>query len=208
MAFLNTVFPPKIAYGSSGGPIRNTRVATAASGFEQRVSFWDESLRRYDISYGIRGTSDLYEVLELYEAANGKFDFFLFKDNSDFKSVGPSVTITDDDVIIGTGDGIEVDFQLIKEYIIGAEVTTRIIRRPIPGTLLISVNAIGQTIDWTVSATTGIVTFDTPPVDTHIVRAGFEFYVPVRFDTDDLSWILSHFQHGIIDAVLLVEVKE
>ena len=207
MAFLNTVFPPKISYGSSGGPIRNTRVATAASGFEQRVSFWDGSLRRYDISYGIRSFSDLYEVLELFEAANGKLDFFLFTDNSDFKTVGPSATIGNEDVIIGVADNLEVDFQFIKEYTVASTTITRTIRRPVPGTTLIAVNGVGQTMGWTVNATTGVITFDTAPV-TGNVTAGFEFYVPVRFDTDDLSWILSHFQHGIMDAVLLVEIKE
>ena len=207
MAFLDTIFPEKISYGSSGGPIKNTRVATAASGFEQRQTFWNESLRRYDISYGIRNFDDLYEVLQLYEVANGKEDFFLFLDNSDFKSTTITGTISDTDAVIGTGDAIEVDFQLVKEYNVGSTIRNRTIRRPKLATTICAIDGVPEG-SFTVDIETGIVTFSVAPADTLEVTAGYEFYVPVRFDTDDLSWILSHFQHGIIDAVLLVEIKE
>ena len=208
MAFLDTVFPLKISYGSSGGPVKNTRVATAASGFEQRVAFWDESLRRYDISYGIRDFDDLYEVLQLYEVTNGKQDFFLFLDNSDFKSTTVTGTISDTDVIIGTGDDVEVNFQLVKEYTTAATIRSRTIRRPKIGTTIIALDGTPQVGGWTVNTTTGIVNFSVAPAGAVVITAGYEFYVPVRFDTDDLSWILTHFQHGIMDAVLLLEVKE
>ena len=39
---------------------------------------------------------------------------------------------------------------------------------------------------WTVDTTTGVVTFTAAPAGGVIVRAGFEFDVPVRFDTDKL----------------------
>jgi len=208
VAFINTIFPPKIAYGSSGGPRKNVRVAIAASGFEQRISFWDESLRVFDISYGIRNLDDLYEVLELFEVVDGKKDFFLFTDNSDFKSVKTTAVISDTDVVIGTGNASETNFQLIKEYIRGATTTSRIIRRPIVATVIIALDSVPQPTGWTVSATTGIVNFSVPPGASVVVTAGYEFYVPVRFDIDDLSWILSHFKQGIMDAIILREIRE
>ncbi len=207
MTFLDTVFPLKISYGSSGGPVKSTRIATAASGFEQRQAFWDESLRRYDISYGIRNFDDLYEVLQLYEVTNGKQDFFLFKDNSDFKSTTITGTISDTDAVIGTGDAIEVDFQLVKEYTTSAIIRNRTIRRPRVGTTICAIDGTPEG-SFTVDVTTGIVTFSVAPADGLEVTAGYEFYVPVRFDTDNLSWILSHIEHGIIDAIFLLEIKE
>ena len=43
---------------------------------------------------------------------------------------------------------------------------------------------------WTLDATTGVAPFTTAPGNGLIVRAGFEFDVPVRFDIDMLDFTL------------------
>ena len=57
------------------------------------------------------------------------------------------------------------------------------------------------------NATTGIVTFDVAPGNSVLVTAGFEFDVPVRFDTDrlDVTWDLDRL--GSIASIPLVEVR-
>ena len=57
------------------------------------------------------------------------------------------------------------------------------------------------------NATTGVVTFDAAPGAGVLVTAGFEFDVPVRFDTDrlDVTWDLDRL--GSIASIPLVEVR-
>ena len=60
---------------------------------------------------------------------------------------------------------------------------------------------------WSVDATAGVVTFATAPASGVLVTAGFEFDVPVRFDTDrlDVTWDLDRL--GSIASIPLVEVR-
>jgi uncharacterized protein (TIGR02217 family) len=45
------------------------------------------------------------------------------------------------------------------------------------------------------------------PAADAVVTAGFEFDVPVRFDTDRLEVNLSGFRHGAIPSIPIVEVR-
>ena len=61
--------------------------------------------------------------------------------------------------------------------------------------------------DWTCDATTGLVTFATAPALNSIVTAGFEFDVPVRFDTDSIRVQASTFQAGEVPSIPVIEVR-
>ena len=58
-------------------------------------------------------------------------------------------------------------------------------------------------VDWE----TGVLTFDTPPAAGERVSAGFEFDVPVRFDTDRIQVSVASFQAGDVPHVPVVEVR-
>ena len=60
---------------------------------------------------------------------------------------------------------------------------------------------------WTVDITTGIITFASPPSVGTILTCGFEFDVPVRFDTDDLPVTLDIERLGSITSIPLIEVR-
>ena len=60
---------------------------------------------------------------------------------------------------------------------------------------------------WSVDATTGIVTFDSAPGAGAPVTAGFQFDVPVRFDTDQLDVTLDLERLGSITSIPLVEIR-
>jgi hypothetical protein len=61
--------------------------------------------------------------------------------------------------------------------------------------------------DFTVDPATGILTFATAPGDGHEVWAGFEFDVPVRFDTDMIDVALKFERLGSINSIPLIEVR-
>lgn len=208
MTFYETRFPADIGAGASGGPMRVTDVVSLRSGFEERNSIWQHSRRKWDASYGIKTADDLHTVLAFWEAMGGRQHSFRWKDWADFKSVAPGATVGPLDQLIGTGNGVLTSFQLVKSYAAGAASYTRPIRKPVAGTVRVAVNGVEKTagVDFTVDTTTGLIAFAIAPTNTHPIRAGFEFDVPVRFDNDALSTQLELY-HGGATSIDIIEVR-
>lgn len=206
-AFREVRFPDTISRGARGGPRRKTRIVEMASGFEERNAAWSNSRRYYDVSFGIRRADDLTTVVAFFEAMNGRLYGFRFKDWSDYKSSLPSAALAATDQVLGEGDGATFAFQLRKAYVAGAETWHRAIRKPVAGTVLVALDGVAQGSGWTLDATTGIVTFDTPPALGVEVTAGFQFDVPARFDTDDLPVNLDLERSGSIPSIPLAEIR-
>ncbi len=207
MAFHETRFPDNISRGARGGPERRTQIVEMASGDEERNASWASSRRRYDVSYGIRRADDLDAVVQFFEARNARLHGFRFKDWGDYKSCKPSAVPGATDQLIGTGDGSETEFQLVKRYTSGAQTWVRTITKPVSGSVTIAVNGSPMASGWTLDSATGIVTFAAPPASGAAIRAGFEFDVPVRFDSDTLDVTLDIERLGSITSIPLVEIR-
>ncbi|MCT8999722.1 DUF2460 domain-containing protein [Chelativorans intermedius] len=207
MAFHEVRFPDDISRGARGGPERRTQIVELASGDEERNASWANSRRRYDVAYGIRRADDLATVVAFFEARNGRLYGFRFKDWADYKSCLPSGTPAPTDQLIGTGDGEATAFQLVKTYASGAQSWTRTIAKPVAGTVRVALDGAEQLGGWSVDATTGVVTFDMAPAMGAAVTAGFEFDVPVRFDTDALDVTLDLERLGSITSIPLLEIR-
>lgn len=205
-AFHETQFPSEISYGSRGGPRRLTQVVTLKSGYEERNQSWQHSRRRYDASIGIRNTKHLHDVIDFWEARRGRLYGFRWKDWLDFKSSRGREVPTSVDVILDAGDGAKTQFQLVKRYENGGEEYVRPIKKPVAGTVLVSVNNVTVT-GWTVDTTTGVITFETAPAAGTIIRAGFEFDVPARFDEDELQLSADAFEAGSVPAITVIEIR-
>ena len=207
MAFHEVRFPDNISRGARGGPERRTQIVELASGAEERNASWANSRRRYDVAYGIRRADDLAAVVAFFEARNGRLHGFRFKDWSDFKSCLPSQTPGPTDQSIGTGTGAATQYPLTKRYTSGAQSWTRAITKPVAGTVTIALNGVTQASGWSVSTTTGLITFTTAPAVGVAITAGFEFDVPVRFDTDALDITLDLERLGSITSIPLIELR-
>ena len=208
MLFDDVRFPTAIARGSAGGPERRTDVVTTASGREERNSRWAHSRRRFNVGSGVKSIAQLQQVIDFFEARRGKLYGFRFKDYVDFKSCAANATPQRNDQVIGTGNGATANFQLTKTYGTGTRTYLRTIYAPLVGTVLIAVNGVSS-VGFTVSSTTGIVTFlpGSIPVPGAVITAGYEFDVPVRFDTDEITVNLSNFEAGEIPHIPLLEVR-
>ncbi len=208
MAFDNVRFPTSISRGSSGGPERRTDVVVMASGREERNARWANSKRHYNAGFGVKSLDDIHAVVAFFEERRGKLYAFCWKDFADYKSCAPSAAIAATDQIIGTGDGAAAAFQLTKKYGSGSRDFQRTITAPVSGKVLIAVNGVLST-QFSTNLQTGLITFNAGsiPVVGAIVTAGFEFDVPVRFDTDAISINLAHFSGGEIPHIPLVEVR-
>lgn len=207
MAFHEVRFPDNISRGARGGPQRRTQIVELSSGDEERNASWADSRRRYDVSYGVRRADDLHAVVEFFEARNGRLYGFRFKDWADYKSGLPSRAVSDEDQRIGTGTGAQTTFQLRKRYGSDAHHWWRSIRKPVAGSVRIAVDAVELFSGWSVDLTTGVVTLAAAPAPGAVVTAGFEFDVPVRFDSDLLDVTLDIERLGSITSIPMIEIR-
>ena len=207
MAFHEVRFPENISRGARGGPERRTQVVELASGDEERNASWANSRRRYDVAYGIRRADDLAAVVAFFEARNGRLHGFRFKDWADYKSSLPSQPVTATDQSLGIGDGTTTAFPLVKRYASGAQVWLRVITKPVAGTLRMALGGVEQAGGWAVDPASGFVTFSIAPPPGTPITAGFEFDVPVRFDSDTLDVTLDVERLGSIPSIPLLEIR-
>ncbi|WP_224701734.1 DUF2460 domain-containing protein [Devosia aquimaris] len=204
MAFHAIRFPLDIALGARGGPERRTDVVTLAGGGEQRNGRWQHSRRRYNAGYGVKSRADMAVVLAFFEERRGRLHGFLWRDGLDHSSGGPVPLPTDQ--LIGTGDGSRTSFQLIKRYGASFDPYLRPISKPVAGSVRVAVAGVERTSGWSVSSTTGVISFAVPPASGAAVTAGFLFDVPVRFDTDRLDVELTSFDGAEAPSIPLVEI--
>jgi uncharacterized protein (TIGR02217 family) len=209
MGFHEVQFPVNLSFGSSGGPERRTEIVTLTNGFEERSTPWEHSRRRYDAGLGMRSLDDLGEVIAFFEARRGQLHGFRWKDWADFKSTAPSQPVTAQDQFIGQGDGVRKDFRLSKTYVSGTGTYQRPIAKPVATTVRVAVGGVEKVlgVDWTLAAATGTVTFAVAPAPGAVLTAGFEFDVPVRFDTDRIQTSIDAFQAGDVPSVPVVELR-
>jgi len=205
--FHNIRFPLPLAFGASGGPVRRTEITQLASGAEHRNAAHAQSRRRYNAGAGIKTIAELYDLIAFFEARFGQLYSFRFRDPTDFKSCKPNEIISATDQIIGMGDGTPKEFQLIKTYSDGAGSYERVITKPVSGMVKVAID--GAEIsrsEFAVNELAGTISFNTAPLPGAVISAGFEFDVPVRFDTEQLDVSLEAFGAGQVINVPLIEV--
>ncbi|SFM27506.1 DUF2460 domain-containing protein [Shimia aestuarii] len=209
MVFHEVRFPANLSFGSIGGPERRTDVVTLANGFEERNTAWAHSRRRYDAGVGVKSLDDIEVLIAFFEARRGQLHGFRWKDWSDFKSCKPSDTPDYRDQIIARGDDATKTFALVKNYRSGAFSYQRPIAKPVSGTVRVGLagDELREGVHFEVEVDTGLVHLREPPGLETEITAGFEFDVPVRFDTDRIQTSVASFRAGDVPNVPVVEVR-
>ncbi|WP_270730766.1 DUF2460 domain-containing protein [Shimia sp. Alg240-R146] len=209
MGFHEVRFPANLSFGSVGGPERRTEIVTLVNGFEERNSPWAHSRRRYDAGVGMRSLDDVEALIAFFEARHGKLHGFRWKDWSDHRSCVASADIDYRDQVIAIGDDVTAQFQLMKTYRSGDHSYARPILKPVAGSVKIGIagDELRESLDFDVDVSSGIVTFDHPPNADREITAGYEFDVPVRFDTDHIQTSVASFKAGDVPSVPVVEVR-
>ncbi|MCB5410018.1 DUF2460 domain-containing protein [Pseudogemmobacter faecipullorum] len=202
-------FPASLSFGSVGGPERRTEIVSLANGFEERNSPWAHARRHYDAGVGLRSLDDLEALIAFFEARRGQLHGFRWKDWSDYRSCRASGSPGAFDQELGIGDGQRRSFDLCKLYRSGEESYSRPVVKPVAGTVLVGLGGDPQTetVDYSLELSRGRLHFDTAPPRGARVTAGFEFDVPVRFDTDRIALSVASFQAGEMPGVPVVEIR-
>lgn len=202
-------FPANLSFGSVGGPERRTEIVTLTNGHEERNTPWAHSRRHYDAGLGLRSLDDIAALIAFFEGRGGQLHGFRWKDWADYKSCAPSRAPEFSDQQIGVGDGRLQQFQLCKAYASGPGRYVRPILKPVLGTVLVGVGGEPQRegLDFHVDPATGIISLTTAAGPGAEITAGFEFDVPVRFDTDRIAVSVASFQAGDMPQVPVIEVR-
>lgn len=193
-------------------PMYNTDITVGKAGYEVRNANWQDPLYKFNAAFAIKSYADINTLVSFFHAVKGREQSFLVKDYSDYEVARTT---------IGTGDGSDTTFQLVKVYINAvAGNYTRTITKPKAiegvGGVRVWVNNVElSTSAFSFSSTTGIITIPSPPSVGHAVEASCdEFYVPVRFDTDELPiellnwWVSSDDYANVqIPDIPLIEVR-
>ena len=210
MAFHEIRFPATLSFGSMGGPERRTEIVTLANGYEERNTPWAQARRRYDAGLGLRSLDDVETLIAFFESRAGMLHGFRWKDWADFRSCRSSRAVTALDQSLGQGDGASTAFALKKTYVSGDWSAERLITKPVSGTVRVALGGVEliETQGWVLDTTTGIVTFADPPAVGAEITVGYEFDVPVRFDTDLIQVSVASFQAGDVPKVPVVEVRQ
>jgi uncharacterized protein (TIGR02217 family) len=198
MGFDEIRFPVDIAYGSSGGPEYATDIIVTGGGYEQRNCHWEAARARYNVAHGVKTQAQLDMLIAFFRARKGRARGFRFKDWADYKA---------EMQLLGQGDGIREVFQLVKHYISGDGAETRRITKPVSGSVQIYKDGVMQENGYSVASDTGTVAFDVPPEAGTVIEADFEFDVPVRFDTDQLSARLDNYGLFSWTNIPLIELR-
>lgn len=182
--FLKQSFPENIAYGSEVTIEYKTNVAESASGYEVRNINWVTPRRRYNISYGVKTTEQLKDLLNFFNNAKGRAHTFRFKDFTDYKIKDQPAKML--------SPGI---FQIMKGE--------RAITKPVEGTVKAMSGM--RNVDAFIDHDQGIMRMSLRHKE---VRVSCEFDVPVRFDSDELSVTNVTDTAFDIGNIYLVEVRE
>lgn len=114
---VSTVFPdatsiPGITFDCTASPMFSTKIAEASSGKETRTSYWENPLWEFSISFdylpdATNAKDTMYKVLcGFFLDQKGRYKDFLFK---------PTNLHRAENVLLGTGDGANPEFTLIRE---------------------------------------------------------------------------------------------
>lgn len=216
MGYHKIRLPETFSVGSLFGPGFKTQIVETDSGSESRLQRYPPAgRRRYNLSRGIDSIDSLTLLVEFFVARGGAENSFPVKDWLDYASTDSWTTHRDADdsvsaldILIGIGDGATTQFQLIKKYVSGPTTITRTIRKPVAGTVLVSLDDTPTASGWTVNDETGVVTFTVAPSVDVEIKAGFQFDVPCRFgeDTDEaLQIAISAVEAGNLPEINVIE---
>lgn len=197
--FIETRMPLPISLRSSGGPTWNTSIVRVDSGYEQRNEPWAEDLGSWDVGSFVTTHAEMATLLDFFNGVQGRLHAFRMQDPKDFTAVNQ---------VLGVGDGVRTTYQLRKSY--GSGGYTKVVRKPVPGTVQVRVGGVLQVqgTAYTLDTTTGLLTFLAPhiPLAGQAVTWSGEFDKPARFDIDQLNITYNDLVYATV-SVPVVEVR-
>ena len=174
----NAVLPdfPGLEWKIRRSPRWSTRIQKAASGRELRATFYSAPILDFTLSYEVLRSgaeAELQELVGFFNARQGSFDSFLYRDPLD-----NSVTAQ----AFGLGDDATAQYQLVRT--LGGHVEPVM---NLNGTPTLYADAVEITSGYSIDSL-GMVSFDVAPADGVALTWSGDFYYRCRFKSDDLDF--------------------
>ena len=210
--FHETRFPTAISRAAHGGPERRTDVVVLGSGAEERNARWADSRRSYNAGYGVKSLNDLHAVIAFFEERRGRLHGFRWRDPVRLEVLPAGEHAHRARPAdrhrrrhhrrLPARQDLRLRLQSLdprhqeagRRHRARRRRRRRCRRRPPP------------TPSITPPASSPSSPATSPP-PAQPITAGFEFDVPVRFDTDKLEINIQGFRHGAIPSIPIVEIR-
>ena len=186
MAFKDIILPPCMSLDLTRTITRRSAKVTALSGDIYTSEKWAFDRRSFRAGYAPRTLQDLEEITNFWRVVRCVHTFRV-KDPFDYKSSSVDDPTSNADQTIGVGDGAETIFQLVKRYSFGAEIYDHPIYAPVSGTVTIAFDGVNQASGWSVSTSTGEVTFTVAPANAVVITAGYEYDIKCQFEDEEIE---------------------
>ncbi len=194
----------------------STHIQDGLNGDEVRNANWQDSLRRFNVSPGIKTLDDQAMVEAWFLVCQGPLIGFLMRDTKDYKAKHTQTALTNGAArqgVMSALDTTNMRFQLEQLYTNGYRSHRRRITRPQAGTVTLynASNALigsGYSIDTVTGIVTTATAYPTPPM------WDGNFYVPVRFESDEIPWDVIRYKvesgagYGEMPEINLIEIRE
>jgi uncharacterized protein (TIGR02217 family) len=211
MAFHDVSLPEGVDYGSAFGAGFQTIIQETSSGHEYRTARQTQARHRFRLLKELQSMQQAHALKDFGLARRGALHSFKLKDESDNTTATDGISApTATDQNLGTGDGIETDFRLLKNYGVGTPAPySRPLALPLSASILAAVG-LTPTTAFTYLGN-GWIRFDTPPGAGVRVDGGCRFEVPARFEKSLDTWaalIPRDFDTWSVQALDCIEVLE
>ncbi len=123
------ILPLGMSLGSSIGPMTSTQQLITTSGKRKTNKRWTEHLQKFDVGFNVKSSSDVFVIIDIFQAVDGPFGSFLARAWNDWNTTaglmepGDETFITNvDEPLINTvtglnlGDGSTTTFKMVREY--------------------------------------------------------------------------------------------
>ena len=130
-----------MTYGTSGGPGQDVNVVETDGGNVEVVVRGENARRKYNLAWNVKSRTQLAYVAEFYVARQGPANGFRYKDWLDFTTAADHQgAYSATDHVIGTGDGTQATFRLLKRYLSGPSTRIRYLTKPVTGKVAVALN--------------------------------------------------------------------
>lgn len=175
--------PTSVKVGAIARLIDRTVIQSGDTGVERRKRLEAYPRKAWQVEWHAGDPAAVEAVETLFEVNGREVAFLLFAPRARDHAAA--------DQVLGLGDGVTAAFQLALTRDTGARTLVKNILYPKQGTVDVVVDGVPavEGVDYAVSYTTGVVTFDAGsiPGSGQIVQASWDYYTPVRWDSEDLD---------------------
>jgi uncharacterized protein (TIGR02217 family) len=197
--FYEVRFPEEISMRSKTSIEFDTNIVIYKNGREQRIANRQPRMV-YGVSIDRRTKKEIDLLVDFFRLVRGKCIGFRYKDWLDFSA---------EKQVIFKSDGVTKNFQLVKTYtsLSGKESRLREITKPVEGTVKLFIDN-SELDSFKIDYSRGKIFLSAAPAENSLLRATFEFDVPVRFDTDLLEIDMHNAHSGEIKNLRIVEIND